>query len=250
MPVLPGRHELADFLQGLQRARTVNAVGMKVDRIQIGLGCTHVAHDIDALGAIPIADLGDDGDPGVLLHHVIEAATAQLRHVLGQVAGDLQHLALGRAIARRQERHGRLGGLFARQIVVRQHRHVDLAARGRTVDGIERDACVFRRLHRKANAGAVIGHRHDGRNALRNAVIDIVQLFLRIAARGRGQNLPSLGLRRSHQPGLDLRLRANQTRCRIADHHLVLRQRRQDHHRSEQDGQQQTASCNSHVLSP
>ena len=186
---------------------------MHVDAVEFGLGRDHVTHDVDALRGVPVADLGDDLDLGMLLHHVVEARAAQLRHVLRQVAGDLQDLALDRAMAGLQELRHRLARLLSGEIVVGEHHHVDLAAGGRTVDRVEGDLGFLGGRDRLADAGAVIGHRHDRRDLLGDEIVDVVELLLRVAARGHGHDLPALGLGAVHEAGLDLALAAKQCRA-------------------------------------
>jgi hypothetical protein len=45
-----------------------------VDGVEIGLGRSDVADDVDALGGVPVARPGDDGDLRIRGNDVVEAA--------------------------------------------------------------------------------------------------------------------------------------------------------------------------------
>jgi hypothetical protein len=191
---------------------------------------------ISALGGIPVADFGNDGYVRVVLHHVVEAAAAQLRDILSEVSGDLQNLALSGAVPLFEKLHDSFGRLLSGEVVVRKDRHVDLAAGGRAIDREEGDIGVLGGLHRLADAGAVVRHGDDRIDLLGNEVVDVVELFLSVAARRRRQDFPALRFSPVDQPRLYLRLGAHKARRRIADDNLFVLapSRRRAKHRKHQ----------------
>jgi hypothetical protein len=167
---------------------------VNVNTVEIGIRGQYVGRNLLPLGGVPIAHFLDDGDVLVFIDDIVEAIAAQLADVLAEVAGDFQHLALGRAVFLGQLIHHHFSGLLACQAVVREDGHIDLASGRRAVDRVEGDAGLFGLLNGRADTGAVFGNGDDRVHAERNEIIDVVVLLLRIGVGiGRHRPTPSPG---------------------------------------------------------
>ncbi len=216
MTILAARDELAELLKGRRHDLRADAVRVHVDRIQFGR-CSHVEGRLREDLSLPLGRALDDFDVGVVGQIVVEAAAAKLSHILPQVALKFKHGASRFAVAILKERDELLGGLLTGQIVVGLHGHVDLAADGGAVDGVEGDARVPGALHGGADRLAVDRDGDDGVHAQRDEVVDLVGLDLGVEVGVGRRDFPALGLSRVHQAAHDDALAAAQLRRAIAD---------------------------------
>ena len=202
-------HQLTNLIQRRSNDLGADAIGVHIDGIQFGAG-GHIQRRLAEVLGAPLGGATDDFDILVVGEVIVKAAAAQLRHVLAQIALQFEYRAPRFAIALSQQFHQAFGSLLPGHIVVGLHGHVDFAAQGRAVNGVEGDARVLRPLYRGADRLAVHRHNHNRVHALRDKIVDLVGLGFGVEISVGADDFPALGLRRVDQAAHDHALTAAQ----------------------------------------
>ena len=157
--------------------------------VQIGVvvGGGQLLHgDVAALGVVPAAEHFLDLDVGVLLHHLGEAGVAVLVGGDALDAAHVQHAALAAEVV------GDPLGAEAAVLDLVVGGHVGAFGGHGLVDGDDDDALGDRLLDHRVELLAVGRVDDDGVHALRDEVLEVLDLLRRSAVAGDGDDLADL----------------------------------------------------------